>query len=295
MYKIILIYYVIAIVYVILYYFRRKKNWLTQLFILLFCPGVGMIILFEMNREYKNKNTKMPDWLIKKNEDIDKDIVITKPDYKKELSVVPINDMLILNDDSLKRRALLNLLKSDTIENVDILSNALINEDSETAHYAATAIMEIKRKMLNAIHSLEKLSEEESADINILYAYADSLKKYISSNLLDEQSKKIYMYKYSFLLEKLIEYTPQVKNNYIEKINCDIELNELDKVDTFCKMFIRYCGNEEEAYFSSMKFYYLIKDRERLESVLNQLRATSIKISPEGMKVLRFWLNGMKL
>jgi hypothetical protein len=293
MFKIILIYYVISIIYVCIYYFRRKKNWLTQLFILMFCPGIGIIILFEMNREYKEKIIKMPDWLIKKREEKDRDIVIVKPDINKELSVVPINDTLIINDDSLKRRALLNLLKNDTIENVDVLSNALVNEDSETAHYAATAIMEIKRKMLNSIHTLERLSETDKVDIKTLTAYAEALKKYISSNLLDEQSKRIYLYKYSFLLEKLIEYSPQDKTFYMEKVNCDLELNEFENVETFCKMFIQYCGNDEESYFSSMKFYYLIKDKDRLVSVMNQLKGSSVKISPDGMKILRFWLNGM--
>jgi hypothetical protein len=294
MFKIIFIYYTLAIVYLIIYYFRRKKNWFTQLLILMLCPGIGVIILFEMNREYKNKQGKMPEWLIKKPEDAEKDIVLIKPDIDKELSVVPINDMLILNEDRLKRRALLNLLKNDTIENVDILSNALMNEDSETAHYAATAIMEIKRKMLNSIHTLERLSESKSADIQTMVAYAESLKKYISSNLLDEQSKKIYLYKYSFLLEKLIEYNPQEKSNYIEKINCDMELKEFEKAQIFCQMFIRYCGNEEEAYFTSMKFYYLMKDKVNMDVVINQLKTSSTKVSPEGLKILRFWLNGVK-
>jgi hypothetical protein len=295
MLKIVLVYYVIAIFYVIIYYFRKRKNWLTQLFILLLCPGIGIIVLFEMNREYKNKDSKMPEWLIKQRIEEDQDIVILKPEFHKETSVVPITDMLILNNHHLKRTAMLNLLKSDTIENVDILSNALLNEDSETAHYAASAIVEIKRKMLNSIHTLEKLSEIDRPELKTLISYANALRRYIYSNLLDDQSKKIYMYKYSFLLEKLIEHLPQQKSNYIEKINCDIQLNEFEKVENVCKMFIRYCGNEEEAYFMSMKYYYLLKDKENLRGVLNQLKSSSIKISPDGMKVLRFWLNGMKL
>jgi hypothetical protein len=295
MYKIILIYYVLVIAYVIVYYFRKRKNWLSQLLILTLCPGIGIVILFEMNREYKNKTTKMPDWLIKKPDNAEKDMVLIKPDIEKELSVVPMNDTLILNDNRLKRRALLNLLKTETIENVDILTNALTNGDSETAHYAATAIMEIKRKMLNSIHALERLAEAKSADIQTLTAYAEALKRYISSNLLDEQSKKIYLYKYSFLLEKLIEIIPQEKSNYIDKINCDIELKEFETADIYCQKFIRYCGNEEEAYFTSMKYYYLMKDKANFDRVISQLKSTSINLSPEGLKVLRFWLNGVRV
>ncbi|WP_108669032.1 hypothetical protein [Peribacillus acanthi] len=294
MFNALLAYYGVSMIYIIIYYIRKKKNWLTQLFILLFCPVVGIIILFEMNREYKDKSTNLPDWLIKQREEEEKESSLIMPDIDTELSVVPINDTLVLNDDSLKRRALLNLLKTETINNVDILSNALVNNDSETAHYAATAIMEIKRKMLNSIHSLERLANQQMNDVKILTSYAESLKKYVESNLLDEQSKKIYMYKYSSLLERLIEFLPQDKSNYIEKINYDLELNELEKVEYYCKLFIKNCGNEEEAYFSSMKFYYLIKNKEKFDSVILQLKNAPVKISPEGMKLFRFWLNGVE-
>jgi hypothetical protein len=293
MYKWVLIYNFFCIIYIYFFHYRRKKKWLAQYFIAFFFPVVGFLLIYLMNKKVRSQKDAIPKWLLRQKEDVDhREISIFKADIEKERNVVPMEDALILNENKVRRTMLLDILKEESLQNIDALKFALENEDSETSHYAATAIMEIKRKLLNRMQSLEVQVDENPNDLKVLSAYKEVIKQYINSGFLDEKTLWKNKYVYSTILEKMIEIQPNEESYFIDKISCDLSMAEYSTARHYCDLFVKLHPNCEDAYFMDMKIHYLMKNSASFEESLNQLRNSSVRLSPNGLSKLRFWLQG---
>ena len=107
-------------------------------------------------------------------------------DYETEKEFVPLEEALIISDVEDKRRALLNVLKADVSNNMKSLVKALDNEDPETAHYAAAALMDILQKYSKKLAGFQQKYQENPQDADINKEYADTTFEYISSGVLGE-------------------------------------------------------------------------------------------------------------
>ena len=290
MFSALLVYYIAAAIYLVFEYRKSKRNVAVKLMITFFCPFVGFIILYFMFRKWMNEEQNIPDGLIKKeNEQFE---ILQKIDVDKETSIVPMKDALLLNDNQTKRRMLLDLLKNETFNRIEILQTALQNDDTETSHYAAAAIQDIKGKLLNSIGEMEYQVEENPNDLKLLISFGQVIKSYLSTGFLDKRTVKQYSYRYSQIMESIIEKNPKEKEFYIEKINCDLLLGELETAKKYSQFFLQHCANEEDAYFMSMKLYYSIKDELKFHEVLQMLRQSPVRLTPQGLNKIRFWLHG---
>lgn len=232
----------------------------------------------------------LPDWLLRR-EKYD-DFVLRSPDIEEETNIIPFNDALILNDNKTKRKILIDILKGEFLKNVEALELALQSDDSETSHYAATAVQQVKSDLMKNMRQIEEqMSDNE--DIHLLGTYRDMLKNYIRIEFLDEQTRRKFTYTYLQTLTKLIQNSPKGDGlNYIEKVDTAIVLNEHQEALATAEQFLKLFPNQEEAYFSLMKVHFSMRNQVEFKRVLNELRLTDIKLSPEKLNQLRFWLQG---
>jgi len=292
MFKALMIYYMISIFYLFFQYRKDRKNIVIKLLIIVFGPFIGLIILYFMFHNIENDKDLIPEGLIEV--DNEESEVLRKVDVEKETSIVPMKDALLLNNNQTKRKMLMDILKNDSFGHIEILQTALKNDDTETSHYAATAIQDIIGRLHNSIHQMEFQLEKNPNDLTILTSFAQVIKQYLNIVFLDERSEKQYLYRYSQILERLIEIKPYEKEHYIEKINCDLQLDDLETAEKFTQIFIQNCSNEEESFFMAMKLYYILKDQLKFKEILQSLKDSSVRLSPQGLNKLRFWLHGDK-
>ncbi|WP_102275136.1 PLD nuclease N-terminal domain-containing protein [Cytobacillus massiliigabonensis] len=290
MFKALFVYYLFAIIYMIFQFRKNRRQVSVKMMILLFCPFFGMIFLYFMFHQLKSDEYSIPEGMIKREKE--QSDILQKIDVEKETSIVPMKDALLLNDNQTKRRMLMNLLKNDTFNHIEILQTALQNDDSETSHYAAAAIQDIKGKLLNAIAQMEFQLEEYPNDLKLLISFGQVIKNYLNTGFLDDRTEKRYRYQYTQILERMIEIDPNEKKYYIEKINCDLDLGELKTAEKYCRIFLDQCSNEEESYFMAMKLYYSMKNQIKFQEVLLLLRQSSVRLTPQGLSKIRFWLHG---
>lgn len=211
-------------------------------------------------------------------------------EIEKEINLVPIQDALLLNDNKIKRKLLIHSLKENSIQNPSVLEKALKNEDSETSHYAATAIMEMKRKLLNRIQMLEEELAENPDDAETLSSYAGVIQEYLQKGFLDEGAYKEYQTLLSSVLEQILESGHGTKQHYIDKINVDLELHQYKKANFYSERFMENFGDDEMAYIMAMKLHYTLKNPSRLQDIISLLKQHSVRLSPQGLSIIRFWL-----
>lgn len=289
MFKLLMLYYVLAVIYLILRFLLGKKQLLTRFIILLFCPYISIGLIWALDRRQSEPDgapfQASMEYLLRNKQQRE---IYFEEDMAQ---VIPLTDALLLNEDQEKRQMLIRLLKDYSIDHLSILKLALENEDSETTHYAAAAIQEMKRKLETSLQTLEYKAGQDPDNLLVLSDYARALSEYIKSGLFEERMNMRYMYQYNDCLEKLIQLEPETKDHHIAKVENELRLKEYDSAKRDAKRFLKYLPDREESYLSMMGVYYILKDRENFEETMNKLRSSTVRLSPTGLEKLRFWLS----
>ncbi|MEN8908127.1 MAG: hypothetical protein ABF289_19410, partial [Clostridiales bacterium] len=208
----------------------------------------------------------------------------------KSNEIMSVDEALLMNSDNIKRKLIVETIKDDAFKYLRLLKKALNDSDTETSHYAAVAVSEMKRKMTISIQELSIKYNENSDDILVISSYTNTLKQYVESGLLDKNSKNKYNKEISSLLKKLIDLNPS-KEHFMEKIHVDIELKNYKKAKFYCDSFIEQYKNSEEAYLMMMKYYYVQNDFMGFNNIIEKLKHSSAIFSEKSLNVVRFWDN----
>jgi tetratricopeptide (TPR) repeat protein len=212
-------------------------------------------------------------------------------DYETEKEFVPLEEALIISDVQDKRRALLNVLKADVSNNMKSLVKALDNEDSETAHYAASALMDILQKYSKRLSTLSIKYKENPEDADVNKEYADTTYEYISSGVLGEIEVKKYAHLYVELIDNLNKYHPDMLDTeqFRNVVECLLKIGKYDEADRWATLSIERQPNIEQSYLNSLNVKYNTEQWEDFKTVLNQLLRSGAQLSDKGIGIVRFW------
>lgn len=274
-------------------YDDNEKRMIYFIFILLL-PIVGVFFII-INKLFDNKNSKSHD-ILKSYEYYISDVVekdnnyLKMTDFKKEINVISAEEALLINNNQIKREIVVDILKEDYGQYIDLLKKALEDEDIETSHYAAAAITKIKGEFQTYIQKLEIIYHRNENDIKVIKEYIVVLKKYLQSGFLDKTS--VYRYKelYNILLKKLLILDVSDQRYFIDKIQLDIEKENYSEAKQYCDMFYKHHKYEENSYLMYLNLYYVLKDYGKFKKILMELRESSVVLSNNGLNSIRFWL-----
>lgn len=219
--------------------------------------------------------------------------VFNKLEKQRELDIVPIEDALVVSQHRERRQALIDILKQDTIQYIEVLQRAISNEDTETSHYAVSAIMELKRKLLMSLQELEVRYEQEHSDARVSKSYIEVLAVYLKSGFLDERTKRKYQYTYLSVLAYYLQNHEKEEWILSAKFDIEIELGIFADAEKTALLYVEYFPLSEQAHMSVLKYYFVIRSQQKLEQALNRLKSSPIRLSNEGLTTVRFWSKGV--
>jgi len=271
--------------------FKGSQDSLYKFFIIFFLPGAGL--LFFIVSAILNKVPDRSDSIVEsylKYIGGQKHIYYEEAlDFEKEINTVPMDDSLHFSDNKNKRAYLIYILKKDFTGHIKGLQKAIKSRDSETSHYAASALMEIKKQFEALLTSSYDKYKNNKDGTPAIQEYANTLKKYLKSGLADKIDYYNYMEKYSAALSELLSVHITSETYFVDKINCDIELRDYKSAQDFCEKFCRHFPNSEKPYLSLMKLYYLSRDMKSFANVPKTLKDKKIGLTEYGESVIRYW------
>ena len=207
----------------------------------------------------------------------------------EELNVISVEEALIVNDFNTRRKVMIDILKQDAMQFIDVLKTAVVNDDSETSHYAVTAVIEVKRELTMLLQKLAVQFNQNEHDINIATTYAEVVQAYLRSGFLDTQSMKQYNTLYAQIVERLIAHDAATEQHFVNKMNTVIYLKNISDAQLTIERFKQAYPHSEQPYISAMNFYFDLRSFEKLVTELEQLKASPITLSTQAMKVVRYW------
>lgn len=280
---------VLSLVYLVVKRARHQGMGLTLFFI--FLPGLGFLIYFipTLFRAVLNKVGVDREAVLTHVRDIERQP--EHPNVQEQLDVVPVEDAMAISENSEKRALLLNQLKRDMQENYKVLLAAEQDEDSESAHYMAAAKMEIYRIQQAHWMDCRKDYEEDPNDPERYHQACAALNSVLDSEVFSIREQMAYRKRLCDLIQHQIDIDetvvlPQEFEQYLESL---VELGRYAEAEQLWQAY-KNRMRSETAYQIMLKMFYRTGDRQKFESVLNDLRQNrQVRLSPEGLDQLRYW------
>lgn len=270
---------------------REKCQAFCRLVVVLFLPVLGFIYFIflhfydsagniaEVVESYADDTCDVPE-------------SIKAPDFKKEVDILPLEEVLLLPDFRLKRKMFFNALRDDSEIHMPALKMALNDIDSETSHYAAAAVFEYSRRQYLSLQEFNGKFRDGFTDTNMLAEYADLLKACLEKGVADKRSHAGLSQTYKIILERLIEVKKEEKY-FADRINYDLEAGEYTSARRYCERYAQaYVGSEGPCHMY-LKLFYLLGDSEGFQNMLS-FAGKAFAWSRAADNV-GFWLEGSRI
>lgn len=213
-----------------------------------------------------------------------------------ELKVIPIQEALVVNDHFTRRRVMIDVLKGDSLQYIESLHLAVQNEDTETSHYAVSAITEVKRKLSNALQELSAAHNDTPEDIETASAYAVVLKNYAASGYLDPATLRANLMQSIAIHSHILEYSSEDKHNsFQEKMRTEMLTEQYSEAEQTGFSYKAYAPNEEEPYLLQIELYVDMRAYSRLQQTILELKRSNAVLTNEALSIIRYWSRGNRV
>ena len=109
----------------------------------------------------------------------------------ESVNVVPLEDALIMDDPSVRRSVMLDVLMSNTEGYLPVINEARMNDDVEVVHYATTAMVEISKDYELRAQEYSSAYAEDPLKEGLIDEYIGFLKQYVGSGMIQGQILEI--------------------------------------------------------------------------------------------------------
>ncbi|WP_146548998.1 hypothetical protein [Rummeliibacillus suwonensis] len=276
---------------------KSVKEWFLKIIIVSFVPIIGWFFPIIWSKMLiPNKGETLDSYLKKQNDDIEIELLAKEEtiEREKELNIIPIEEALVISDFTTRRKVMLDVLKKDAIQYIDVIKMAVLNDDSETAHFAVAAVMEVKRKLSLSLQTFSVEFEKDPYHSMIARSYAQVLREYMKSGFLDEKTLKKYKYTYIQVLEQLIDNGEGDQITFEEKMKVEMELHEYANAEKTGLQYLQYFPGIEEPYICLLDYYYTTKSKISMQRVLDELMNSTIQFSNRALTIVRYWSGGQE-
>lgn len=215
---------------------------------------------------------------------------VTLKSFNENKDIVPLEEAILINDVSIRRKYMLETLYSDPMKFLDVLNIAKYNEDIETSHYATTTISKAQKDLQLSIQKLAVAIENDPADKSLLDKYVESLEQYIESGLLEEHLLRNMRIVFSKALEKKLEMTDQPQEVLIKMLKNRIKLGEFNAAYDIVDRLVKEWPLDERSWISYIRACVDSMDSRRLEDILSRI-PVEIQWTREGRESLKYWLS----
>lgn len=211
---------------------------------------------------------------------------------KDDDNIVPLEEAMIINDEKVRRKLMLDALFDDPNKYLDVLMIARNNEDIETAHYATTTIAKIQREFQLEIQKLTVALEENPNDQDLLDHILIAHEKFIESGILKDYLLHRQRLIYAQALDQKLAKQKNDKATIIRKIHNSLDLKDFNAAFETCDLLKSNWPLEEESWIEAMRVCVESKDKDRLKRTIDEMRNSKIPWTKYGREQVTPWLHG---
>lgn len=275
---------------------RRKgtQQYWVKFWIMMLCPVVGFVFYLLSWLFYK----ATPSMEIDLNDIVfGKERVKTqlKADETREKNILPLEEAVLVEDSKNQRLAMMNAIKGDISESLSAVSLVLRSKDSETAHYAASALSSILNEFRITVSKLlqkleEEALEETGAEEELLNYMDRVLRQQVFSDL--EQNRFVHIMEYA--AEELYDKNAAILTSEQYESVCMrlLEVHDTELCEKWCDRLAERYPEQLPAYTCRLKLYFTLQQREAFFQTMDELKKSNVVINSETLEIIRIFSHG---
>ena len=269
---------------------KARLRALTETAIVLAVPVAGLFIMCI----FKAAGSLLNLWEVREAEvEAEEEVSFVGAPVQKD--VVPLNDAFLVQDKLKKRKFFTESIKQSLVENQQILQMAMHDKDREVAYYAVSMLTSRMEKLEAELFERESkvVRGKQKENLGLLQEYAGLLREYLGNkNFIDHVSWRKKQEVYIGILNHLTNLTGDNKEYFREEIEQLLLLPDFPAAEQVCADFMEQHGEAEEPYLSYISVYVAWKKPDKMREILRRLKALPRDLSPEALRVIRFWDEG---
>ncbi len=280
----------VCLVLVILCYFNRLHNMHRFLIPACLVPVFGPACLLA---GYFNTRTDLDRKMTEAEEAALLDEVyhsITYQNSDNMDSIVPIEEAMLMNEPSVRRRIMLDVLYAGSDDLVRPIQIAGTNDDTEVVHFAVTALVELRKSYNLRIQMLNQRMEETQGDLRTVDDFIRLDEEYLASGLLDPEHKRKQLRHYRRLLERRNALKPDRLDTLRRMAAADASLGDRASERAVTGRLLRLFPGHEAGYVAMLHLAAAEQDTAALGEALRLIREKNIYITPENRPFVDYWM-----
>lgn len=256
-----------------------------EMSLIVLLPGFGFFLLLFLHLDIFLFNLRKGSIEPEK----DEEEVFSLQDRGYNAEIIPMNDLFLLGDAKMKRKYFTDAIRQDMVSNQNILHKAVYDEDREIAYFAVSLMTAKLQALSNELFHLEQKLKKSPENIPLLKEYAAKLKLFLDSGCEEQMTKNKQQRSYISALAVLNQQFPDQTIYYVERINMLIICGQLEEARKACQEFSAQHADKEEPILMEIKLYQALHDAKKLQERVQALKALPKRLSPEALRIIRFW------
>ena len=218
------------------------------------------------------------------------DLQLLRPvNERGALDAAPAVDVLELNDYDDRRAMIMNTLRqNDTADYVDVLREALANDDQETSHYASVVIMDLQQQVHARLAELGRRLEDDPDDLDALGALEQELYQVIKEGVVDENSLPRYVERYWGVSNRLLEEGRPSASHFHHRIAADLKTGSDEHARSVARRYLEIHPDDEDAVLDAIRVCVQQNDRPGLDALLDRLGDMPVVLTSKSLRYIRF-------
>lgn len=210
------------------------------------------------------------------------------PDMEKGMNQVPVEEALLMSDKASKRQVFIDLLKTDDYDNsMEIIKDAVENEDMEIAHFAAAFVTDAQARYKEKEKELYKKCREGSQELWMQYcSYLISM---LCHDIFSIPEKKVYLTHLEEFMELLRKEGALPGEMAAQMAEFWWEVEDEEKSEKWIGTAMEYSMIHLEAFKTCLKYYYTRQKKEEFFALLQGVKESSLALDHEALEWIRFF------
>jgi tetratricopeptide (TPR) repeat protein len=211
---------------------------------------------------------------------------------ERELEILPMEEVLTVSADQDRRRAMLNMLKMDMGENLNLIRKAVENDDTETAHYAAAALTNAFNQFNVELNDLQVKYDKDRSNLEANTEFLDSVLRILNSGGLSGTEESKYYFLYINLVTNLEKYHSEAitEEYYAMMVRALYKVGKMQEAEAWANLCLERQPDREQSYLNVMNMEYLLEKEDEFRQCLKKLTGSNVPLSRDGLDIVRFWL-----
>lgn len=212
-------------------------------------------------------------------------------DYATEMNYVSLQDAMRLSSITDLRRLLMNVMKYNSRMSLTSVAEAINNDDSETAHFAAAAIQdalnEFRGTAQKFINDIQKYPEDVENNLQAFAYLYDGLMLKIMTPI-EQQS---YVYTTNSVAENLFQHNLwfMTAAHYLQITKLLISVPDLSMAERWVRRAVEYRPHELDTFKARLRLFFAQDNHEAFLVCLQEFKASDIRADQEMLELIRLY------